>query len=134
MKIPAVPPRESLWTIVRFYQAALVNTAFGLSLYAALIYFGVNKYYAQIISHIIGMTFNYFTYSWHVFRVRGAKIRFLLSYMLSGALNFILLYLISFLIKSPYLAGVAATLCCSIMMFFILKYGVFHGDGDRHRV
>jgi len=131
MKIPAVLPKESLWTIFRFYQAALLNTIFGLSLYATLIYFGVNKYYAQVISHVIGMTFNYFTYSWHVFRVPGAKFRFLLSYIFSGLLNFTLLYCISFFVASPYIAGVAATLCGSIIMFFVLKYCVFHRDGEQ---
>ena len=134
MKILTVLPKESLWTIFRFYQAALLNTVFGLSLYAALIYFGVNKYYAQIISHIIGMTFNYLTYSWHVFRAPGAKIRFLLSYIFSGLLNFSLLYLISFLIQSPYMAGVAATICGSLVMFFILKYCVFRTDGGQNGV
>ena len=76
------------------------------------------------------MCFNYFTYSRHVFRNEGSKIRFALSYLLSGLLNFVLLYLISFAVRSPYYAGVLATFGASLIMYFVLKFGVFE-NGRR---
>lgn len=113
------------WQFLRFYQAAIINTVFGFTLYALLVHLGLNRYVAQITSHLMGMCFNYVTYSRHVFRNKGSKVRFALSYLLSGVLNFILLYLISFIISSPYYAGLAATFGVSLVMYAVLKFGVF---------
>jgi putative flippase GtrA len=117
---------SSLGQFFRYYQAALVNTVFGFSLYAALVFFGTNRFAAQVISHIVGMCFNYFTYSRHVFRDNsGSKIRFVLSYAVSGGLNFCFLYLWSLAFRSAYIAGILATVTASLIMFFLLKYLVF---------
>lgn len=121
----------SSWELLRFYQAAIVNTIFGLSLYALLVYLGLDRYVAQISSHIVGMCFNYLTYSRHVFRNNGSKMGFVLSYLFSGVCNFGLLYLISTFVTSPYQAGIAATLLTSLITYFILKHSVFAGTHRR---
>ena len=63
-KWTSVEEWRKLW---RYYQVGVVNTVFGYTVFAALIKLGVNIYVAQIISHIVGATFNYITYSRYVF-------------------------------------------------------------------
>ena len=66
--------------LIRFYQAAAINTAFGYGTYALLVFAGANLYVAQIVAQVLGVTFNYFVYSRHVFRDRqGSKASFVLA-------------------------------------------------------
>ncbi len=112
--------------LIRFYQAALVNTGFGLSVFMIFISVGVELYLAQIISHLIGMAFNYFTYSRHVFRdALPAKIRFLFAYFINYVLGVAVLYVVTIFIVSPYIAVIMTVAITSIVNFALLKYAVF---------
>jgi len=116
---------KQLW---RYYQAGIVNTAFGYGLYALCVAAGLNMYLAQIIAHILGVVFNYFTYSRYAFADRqGSLLRFVLSYALNYLLAVGFLWLVSRLIGSPYLAGLVATLAVSIINYFLLRKLVFQG-------
>lgn len=93
--------------VVRYYQAGIVNTVFGLAAYSGLVWTGLGIYPAQAIAHVAGTVFNYLTYSRHVFRDAGpAKGRFVLSYCLNYLLSLASLALISRLIANPYAAGI----------------------------
>jgi len=117
------PRWAELW---RFYQAALVNTAFGFGLYAALITCGVNLYLAQAISFSAGVTFNYFMYSRHVFRDGTRdKGRFILAYIFNYGVNLALLAVLNLLIHNAYATGAGATLAASLINYFALKHLVF---------
>lgn len=117
--------------LIRFYQAALVNTVFGYGIYALMIWLGLNPFVASTISQILGTAFNYVTYSRHAFRgSRPAKGRFVLSYAVNYVLSLGLLALYRLVIRSPYLAGLAATLTASVINYFVLKRFVFRsGSG-----
>lgn len=120
---------QGLRQILRFYQAAIVNTAFGISLYSVLVWCGVNLFLAQALSHAMGTAFNYFTYSRHVFsEAKPAKLRFTLSYIGSYLLNLVVLYGLSRVIVSPYIAGIGTALIVSIINFVVLKRLVFQTD------
>ena len=74
--------------IWRYYQAGILNAAFGFGLFALFVRLGVNLYVAQIVAHVIGVAFNYVTYSRHVFREAGpAKLRFATSYAVNYAIS-----------------------------------------------
>jgi putative flippase GtrA len=104
----------------------VVNTIFGFGLYALLVKFGVNLYLAQIISHLLGMCFNYFTYSRHVFREKGpAKLRFAGAYGVNYLMSLGALAVADIFIESPYVAGFIATVSASLINYFALKYAVF---------
>jgi putative flippase GtrA len=112
--------------LIRFYQAAAINTAFGFGIYALMIWFGVNLYVAQIIAQILGVTFNYFTYSRHVFRDRVAvKSSFILAYTSNYLVNLALLALFDRVFHSDYIAGLSATICASLVNYFALRSLVF---------
>jgi putative flippase GtrA len=121
-----IPDWERLRELVRFYQAAVLNTVFGIGAYLVLVALGVNMYAAQAISHVMGMAFNYFTYSRHVFRgSKPAKTRFIASYGLHYLLGLAALAGISQFIDNPYIAGIGAALAVSVVNYFILRNLVF---------
>lgn len=112
--------------IIRYCQAGALNAAFGYGLYAALVWVGVNLYFAQLLAHIFGVAFNYFTYSRHVFRDSGpAKGRFMLSYVVNYAMSAACLAALSLVVASPYLAGLGAIVIVSAMNYFLLRHMVF---------
>lgn len=112
--------------IVRFYQAAFVNAAFGFGLYAIFVRFGLNIYFAQILSHLLGMTFNYFTYSRHVFRDSApAKSKFVITYTINYFIGLVLLFVGALFIDSPYIVGIFVLILASFINYFLLKYVVF---------
>jgi putative flippase GtrA len=112
--------------IIRYYQAGVINTAFGLGTYAALVWAGLGIYPAQLLSHLLGMGFNYLTYSRHVFREAGpAKGRFVLSYAVNYLLSLGSLAAIAQFISNPYLAGFLSAVLVSVVNYFALKYVVF---------
>lgn len=116
----------SLARLWRYYQAGIVNTLFGYGLYALFVAVGLHMYVAQICAHILGMTFNYFTYSRYAFRdAEGSKLRFVLSYAANYLLGLASLAAAAQVIASPYLAGLAAVLFVSVVNYFILKHFVF---------
>ena len=112
--------------LIRFYQAALINTVFGFGLYALLIRAGLNLYLAQIVAQIAGVAFNYLTYSRHVFHdQRGDKRMFVAAYLVNYLVNLALLALFHRGGMSSYAAGLAATIVASLINFFVLKRVVF---------
>ena len=118
--------RERLVEVWRYYQAGIVNTAFGLGAYALLVWLGVNMYAAQLISHTAGVAFNYLTYTRHVFRdAAPAKLRFVLSYAGNYLMGLAALAAVATVVRSPYLAGLIATVLVSIVNYFILKHWIF---------
>jgi putative flippase GtrA len=120
---------KRLW---RYYQAGLVNTLFGYGLYALFVWAGVNMYVAQITAHVLGMTFNYFTYSRFAFAGRdGSKGRFIASYILNYVLGLIALAAAAQAIRSPYLAGLVSVVFVSVVNYFILKRLVFRVQSAR---
>lgn len=119
---------KQLW---RYYQAGIVNTAFGYALYALLVAAGLNMYVAQVVAHVLGVIFNYFTYSRYAFADRqGSLSRFILSYALNYLLAVAFLWAASQLVESPYLAGLIATLIVSVINFFLLRKLVFMGTAS----
>jgi putative flippase GtrA len=117
---------ERVIEIVRYYQAGIVNTLFGLGAYAFLVWLGLGIFAAQAIAHVAGMAFNYLSYSRHVFRDAGpAKARFVVSYAINYLAGLTTLALVSRVIANPYLAGFVTTLIVSIGNYFALKFVVF---------
>ena len=114
---------ERLW---RYYQAGIVNTAFGYGLYALFVALGLNMYLAQIVAHLLGMAFNYVTYSRHAFHDSDvSKSRFVASYAVNYLLGLGALWAISRVVTSPYLSGFIAVGIVSLINYFILKHWVF---------
>ncbi len=120
------PGRARLMELVRYYQAGVVNTAFGFAAYALLVWLGLNMFAAQLLAHVTGVAFNYITYSRHVFRgLAPAKTRFVLSYAVNYLIGLAALAAASRVVASPYAAGLASIIVTSIINYFILRRFVF---------
>ena len=118
--------RHRLALLWRYYQVGIINTLVGYGLFASFVGLGFNQYVAQIIGHLLGMTFNYVTYSRHVFSDSSpAKLRFVIVYGINYLLGLAMLALASFFVRSPYLAGVISIICVSLINFFLLRHLVF---------
>ena len=119
-------PFASIQRVWRYYMVGAVNTLFGYGVYASLLLMGLQMYVAQVTAHVMGVIFNYFTYSRHVFQAAPAsKLRFLLSYVLNYFVGLGSLALAATVIASPYLAGLLAMLVTSIINFLVLRRHVF---------
>lgn len=129
-----MPPLSSasIPRVWRYYMVGAANTLFGYSVYALLLLIGLQMYVAQITGHIIGVIFNYFTYSRHVFQAAPtSKLRFVLSYLLNYLVGLTSLALAAAIIASPYLAGLLAMLVTSIINFMVLRRHVFAPGGPK---
>lgn len=112
--------------IWRYYQAGLLNAAFGFGLFALFVRLGANVYIAQIVAHIIGIAFNYITYSRHVFRDSGpARTRFAISYIVNYFISLTTLAAADRIVNSHYLSGMISLIVTSAINYFILKCVVF---------
>lgn len=113
--------------LVRYYITGVVNTAFGYGMFAAMIAAGTPLFAAQLVSHCLGVAFNYVTFSRFAFRSRRAsKARFALSYAVNYLISLVLLYAVSHVLTSPYAAGLVTTLTVSMLNYFVLRRLVFH--------
>ena len=121
--LSAIRATAGLW---RYYQAAIVNTVFGYSLYALFVAVGLNMYVAQLVGHVLGVTFNYFTYSRHAFRgTQGSKLRFVMAYAGHYVVSLAMLAISARVLSSPYAAGLLALILASLLNYFVLKNLVF---------
>jgi putative flippase GtrA len=128
-KLSAPPRPRSLleWRqVLRFYQAGIANTLFGYGCFAALVWLSMDMFVAQLASHVAGTLFNYFTYSRYTFASEaGSPLRFVASYAVNYLLSLAVLWGLSQLIQSPYVAGLLAIVIVSVINFVILKRFVF---------
>jgi len=112
-----------LW---RYYQIGIINTLVGFCLYVGFVRIGLNLYVAQIISHLLGMSFNYLTYSRHVFTGSApAKKRFVAAYGVNYVVSLGSLMLASQFVRSPYAAGAISIIIASLINYFVLRNFVF---------
>lgn len=112
--------------LVAYYSVAALNTAFGYSLFALLVFLGLNLFLAQVLSHAAGMAFNYQTYRRHVFRdSQAAVFRYVLAYGANYLLGLALLALFHRLVASDYVAGLLMMTASSAVNFVALKLLVF---------
>lgn len=117
---------SELLRLVRYYQAAIINTAFGYGVFSFLVFIGIPALLSQVVSHFAGVAFNYLTYSRHVFRDQQGSIpRFVFSYIASGLMSFLLFLIIGKFISSPYTAGFLAMVLTSLLMYYVLSRLVF---------
>jgi len=87
---------------------------------------------AQFIATVIGVIFNYFTYSRAVFRgSRGAIGQFIVAYLGQYLISLGALAGLSRLFPNPYLAGLGALIITSLVFYLVLRRWVFRPGAMR---
>jgi putative flippase GtrA len=112
--------------LARYYGVGAINTVFGIGLYSALVYVGVNLFVAQLIAHVSGTFFNYFTYSRGVFVGHERRpLAFAMSYLANYLIGLGLLAAIHHFIPNPYIDIFIALLIGTAINYLILKRFAF---------
>jgi putative flippase GtrA len=116
----------------RFLMVGIVNTMFGYSIFAMLVWLGVPASVALLLATILGVLFNFVTNGHFVFNGfdRGRLVRFIAAY---GTV-----YLTNLAILDVLRAGGIATIAAQgaaltvvvPLSFLILKWFVFKSNGD----
>jgi putative flippase GtrA len=113
---------------LRFIIIGLINTIFGYSIYAILIFVGLTYFYAIGLSTIIGIIFNFKTIGRYVFKSKSNYLifRFFGVYLFIFIINCVLIKTFINLGLNAYLAGATTVLPMAILSFILNKYFVFN--------
>lgn len=113
--------------IVRFIAVGVVNTLFGYSIYALLIYLGLNYMVAVLFATVAGVLFNFKTIGRYVFKSSDSSLffKFIVVYSLIYGINVGLIWLFSLWNIDYYTAGFLAIVPCAAISFILNKLFVF---------
>lgn len=113
--------------IVRFIAVGVVNTLFGYSIYALLIYIGLNYMVAVLFATVAGVLFNFKTIGHFVFDStdRSLLLKFIMVYGVVYGINIGLIRLFSQWSIDYYTAGLLAIVPCAAISFILNKRFVF---------
>ena len=121
----------SLWrrAFVRFLVVGVLNTAFGYTVFAALILLGVHRTVALTVATVLGVLFNFQTVGRVVFRSRDLRLllRFAAVYAVVYLVNVALLELWCRAVGLGPLAGQALSLPAAVLLAFSLMRGLVFG-------
>ena len=121
-----LPPRSEWFRLARYYLAGVVNLGFAYLLLVLLLWLGLQVYVAQAVGYVIGIMFNYLTYSKIAFTGdTGQKTSYVASYIVNYLLSVSLLWVALKFIESPYTAGLIVTLAVSLINYLLLRRFVF---------
>jgi putative flippase GtrA len=113
--------------LIRFILVGILNTIFGYSIWAILLFFGMHYALAVIVSTLFAILFNFKTTGYLVFKNKNNKLilRFALIYTATTVLNILLLKIAKILSINLYVAGLFITGIIAILSFLLQKYYVF---------
>ena len=115
--------------VSRFLLSGLINTAFGYAIYAALIYLDIPYLVALLISTILGIIFNFFSFGRLVFGGYRDWIvfsKFIFSYALIYLFNGgVLIILTKEFLFSPYLGQMLCIPPGIILSWTLMNYWVY---------
>lgn len=121
-----LPPLSEWLQLARYYAAGIINLVFGYLLFAGLVWLGMQVFAAQAVGYVLGVAFNYITYSRIAFAgQQGAKGSFIASYVVNYFINAAFLWLALKAYPSPYVAGLVVTIAVSLLNYLVLKRWVF---------
>jgi len=114
---------------IRFLVAGVLNTLFGYSAYAVLLFIGVSYTVALLLATIFGMVFNYFNFGKFVFyghRNWLVFYKFAAVYAAVYAMNAAGLWaLIKFLSLGPYVGQLIIVPPSVLLSWFLMNHWVF---------
>lgn len=120
---------------IRFLFVGGLNTVFGYGLYCLLIWLGVPFVWATLVSHVLGVLFNFMTTGTLVFE--DSDVRKIFKFVL----NYVVTYFINIGTNkslqvwfgcNAYVAGAGATVFTAIVSFFILKRFVYNAKTEKN--
>lgn len=115
--------------ILKFLGAGILNTLFGYSVYAALLFIEIPYLIALFVATVAGVIFNYISFGRMVFDNHGSWFvfgKFVIAYTLIYGANAGLLYLfmVNFLL-SPYLGQLICIPISVLLSWLLMNYWVY---------
>lgn len=113
--------------IISFIFIGIINTLFGYSVYALLLYLGLNYVISILGATLIGMLFNFKMIGKYVFNRNEYKlmIKFFQVYAVVFFINISIVKLFKLLEFNDYFSGALAIIPVAIVSFILNKYYVF---------
>jgi putative flippase GtrA len=115
---------------IKFLVVGAVNTIFGYSCYAGLLFIGLHYSLAALFGTLLGIAFNYLTTSRYVFNTTPVHIsrgiRFVLVYSLQYFINVSCLWLLEQLGFNPYVSGLILIIPMAIVSYLLLNHLVYN--------
>ena len=114
---------------IKFIFVGILNTIFGYSVWALLLFIGLHYAIATILATILGVLFNFKTTGYLVFKNKDNKLlwKFIQNYILTTCLSILGLRFAEILGINLYFAGLFLTGIMAVISFLIQKYYVFRG-------
>lgn len=118
--------------IIKFLSAGLINTVFGYSVYALLLFINTPYLIALFVATVAGIVFNYFSFGRMVFNGVGGWFvfgKFVVGYALIYGANAVLLGALTrdFHIN-PYLGQVICIPVSVLLSWLLMNYWVYKND------
>jgi|APAra7269096768_1048522.scaffolds.fasta_scaffold16834_2 putative flippase GtrA len=115
---------------VRFAIVGVLNSAFGLGVYALLIHVGLPVWAALIAANVAGVSFNYVTTGKLAFSHRGANRfpSFVSIYLLCYVLNYLAITALLHMHLGPVMSQVLLTPFMAILNYLLQSRYVFRQD------
>lgn len=118
--------------IIKFLSAGILNTVFGYSAYAFLLFIKTPYLIALFVATVAGVVFNYFSFGRMVFQGIGGWFvfgKFVISYALIYGANAILLWTLTRdLHINPYIGQVVCIPMSVLLSWFLMNYWVYKND------
>lgn len=115
--------------IAKFLGAGVLNTVFGYSVYAALLFIKVPYLVALFVATVAGVVFNYFSFGRMVFDGHGGWFvfgKFVIAYALIYGVNAVLLKtLTSDFLLSPYVGQLICIPLSILLSWVLMNYWVY---------
>lgn len=126
------PKKFSDPRIIKFLSVGVLNTVFGYTVYAALLFVKVPYLIALFVATIIGVIFNYFSFGRMVFYGHGGWLvfgKFVIAYALIYGANAALLRVLTkdFLLN-PYLGQVICIPLSVLLSWLLMNRWVYKKD------
>ncbi len=119
-------------TIVRYILVGILNTGFGYSIFALLVFVNVHYSLAVLISTILGVLFNFKTIGCLVFnnRENALLFKFISVYAATYVLNVLGLKLLGALQLNLYAAGALLLIPVTAVSYLLHRFYVFRGKNS----
>ena len=118
---------KNISLFIKFVLVGILNTLFGYSVFALLLWLDFHYSIATIFSTIIGVIFNFYTTGRLVFKNTNNLLifKFVLVYVFTTSLSIFILYLSNKMNFNLYYAGFVLSVIMALISFILQKTFVF---------
>lgn len=133
-KLKELQQCDNFMQLVKFVLVGILNTVFGYTLWALLLFLGMHYALAVIVSTIIAVLFNFKTTGSIVFKNKDNKLlfKFVQVYIITMCINIFLLKIAKTAGLNLYIVGFVLTIVMAMITFLMQKFYVFRSEDEKN--